>query len=366
LHAVKLDATRSDLRTQIVALRKSFDSGVPPRKPGDLGGFDIAAASGLYLSLISAIQPAIQGASTVYIGTSGMVSSVPFDVLVMEPATDLVSAKWWIASTLPVRIPNASALVLARSHPATHGNQPLAAFADPSFSGAQALTDTQGASTAAVSSAFPVDDRLTTLSFDYHRVTPLPDTLTEARAIAASLGASDQSVVSGAQATRSAVLRANLADDRVVLFATHGIVPGQVPGWPKSGLAMTYEGRGLPDSILTADDIVTLRLNADWAVLSACNTGLATGNAGDSISELSRAFFAAGARSVLVTQWSVESRSATEITTQLFKNYAADPSLSKAKALAKVERDMLGGTDGPLYRHPYFWGAYVLAGDGAR
>jgi CHAT domain-containing protein len=81
---------------------------------------------------------------------------------------------------------------------------------------------------------------------------------------------------------------------------------------------------------------------------------------------LSRAFFAAGARSVLVTQWSVESRSATEITTQLFKNYSADSSLSKAQALAQTERDMLSGKDGPLFQHPYFWGAYVLAGDGAR
>ena len=366
LHAVKLDATRADIRKQIVALRKSFDAGVPPRKPGDLGGFDLASAASLYQALIAAIQPSIQGAATVYIATSGVLSSLPFDVLVTSPAPDLASAKWWIGTTMPVRIPSASALVLARSHPATHANQPLVAFADPSFVGSASSADAQGASAVAARSAFPVDDSLTTLSFNYHRVTPLPDTLNEARAIATALGASDQSVVSGMEATRSAVMKANLADDRVVLFATHGIVPGQVPGWRKSGLAMTYEGRGLADSILTSDDIVTLRLNADWAVLSACNTGLATGNAGDSISELSRAFFAAGARSVLVTQWSVESRSATEITTQLFKNYSADSSLSKAQALAQTERDMLSGKDGPLFQHPYFWGAYVLAGDGAR
>ncbi|MDI7065611.1 CHAT domain-containing protein, partial [Klebsiella pneumoniae] len=115
-----------------------------------------------------------------------------------------------------------------------------------------------------------------------------------------------------------------------------------------------------------ADDRVTMRLNADWVVLSACNTGLVTGNAGEAMSELSRAFFAAGARSILLTQWAVESRSATEVTTGVFRTYASDPSLSKAEALARTERDMASGKDGELYSHPYFWGAYVLAGDAAR
>lgn len=129
---------------------------------------------------------------------------------------------------------------------------------------------------------------------------------------------------------------------------------------------MAYEGSGLADSILTADDIVMLRLNADWVVLSACNTGLVSGNAGDAVSELSRAFFAAGARSTLVTQWAVESQSAAEVTTGVFRTYAADSSESKANALARTERDMASGKDGRLYRHPYFWGAYVLVGDAAR
>lgn len=69
---------------------------------------------------------------------------------------------------------------------------------------------------------------------------------------------------------------------------------------------------------------------------------------------------------MLVTQWAVESRSATLVTTGVFRIYADDPSLSKADALARTERDMAAGKDGALYRHPYFWGAYVLSGDAAR
>jgi len=363
LHATRLNVTRADLKQQILTLRNAFDAGVPPRKAGELAGFDMTAAADLYRLLISPMEADLEGATTVYIATSGILSSLPFDVLVTAPATDLASAHWWIATTMPVRIPNASALVLARSHLATHAAEPLIAFADPSFDGRDPATIAAPAA-GRTARAFPVEAG--SASFDYHRVAPLPETLDEANSIAKTLNASDHSVLWGTSASRSEVMKQDLLNDRVVLFATHGIVAGEVPGWRKAGLALAYEGSGLRDSVLTADDIVTLRLNADWVVLSACNTGLVTGNAGDAMSELSRAFFAAGARSILLTQWAVESRSATEVTTGVFRTYASEPSLSKAEALARTERDMASGKDGELYRHPYFWGAYVLAGDAAR
>ncbi|OAJ55453.1 hypothetical protein A6V36_35090 [Paraburkholderia ginsengiterrae] len=361
--AVRLAATRAALTKQVVALRAGFDAGVPPQHPGDLAGFNLGAAASLYQALIAPVQDDIRGASTVYIGTSGVLASIPFDVLATSSASSLADARWWIGTATPVRIPSASALALARSHPATRASEPLIAFADPGFDGRETGAVSVPAGNVAAR-AFPVDTGAP--AFDYHRVAPLPETTAEARSIAGALGASDQSVIRGMRASRSEVMKRDLSNDRVVLFATHGIVAGEVPGWRKAGLALAYEGSGLPDSILTADDIVTLRLNADWVVLSACNTGLVTGTAGDAISELSRAFFAAGARSMLVTQWAVESRSATEITTGVFRIYADNPSLSKAEALARTERDMASGKDGELYRHPYFWGAYVLTGDAAR
>ncbi|WP_211623270.1 CHAT domain-containing protein [Paraburkholderia domus] len=361
--AVRLPTSRADLKKQIIALRTIFDAGSPPARPGDPSGFNLAASVGLYQSLIAPIADELREAKTAYIVTSGPLASTPFDVLVTEPTESLESAKWWISSIATVRLPSASALVIARAHPSPNASQPFVAFADPSFSGAaaarSATEDPPGLQKGTAST--PAQSH-----FDYRRVAPLPETLDEARSIATALGAPQSSIVSGTQATRSSVLKADLSTERVVLFATHGVIPGEPPEWHKSGLALAYEGNGLQDSILTADDIVTLRLNADWVVLSACNTGLASGNAGDAVSELSRAFFAAGARTMLVTQWAVESRSAADVTTTVFKTLSADPSLSKAEALAQTERDMLNGKDGALYRHPYYWGAYVLDGDGAR
>ncbi|MFD1555668.1 CHAT domain-containing protein [Paraburkholderia silviterrae] len=365
LHAVVLPVTRAALATQVAALRAGFDAGMPPAQPGDLAGFDLGAAAGLYRALIAPIEADLQGAKTVYLSTSGILSSIPYEVLLRRPASSLADADWWLDSTTPVRMPSASALVSARAERVAHASEPLVAFADPSFDGSAQAPREDGARVVVGARAFPMDAR--TLSFDYRRVTPLPDTLDEANAIAVALGASpQQSVISGLAASRSHVLGENLSNDRVVLFATHGVIPGEVPGLRKAGLALAYEGRGLPDSILTADDIVTLRLNADWVVLSACNTGLATGDAGDSVSALARAFFAAGARSLLVTQWAVESKSAALVTSGLFDAYAANPALSKADALARTERAMAAGKEGALYRHPYYWAAYFLAGDAQR
>ncbi|CAD6549717.1 hypothetical protein LMG27952_04887 [Paraburkholderia hiiakae] len=362
--AVRLAATRAALSKQVRALRAGFDAGIPPQHPGDLAGFDLGAAASLYQALIAPIQDEIRGATTVYISASGILASIPFDVWVTQPTSMLSDASWWINAATPVRIPSASALVFARSHPAPHAAQPFIAFADPSFDGRERSANSNVRAVGPAARAFPVDNG--TPTFDYHRVAPLPETLGEARSIADALGSPEQSVVSGTHASRTEAMKMDLSSDQVVLFATHGIVAGEVPGWRKSGLAMAYERSGLDDSILTADDIVMLRLNADWVVLSACNTGLVSGSAGDAVSELSRAFFAAGARSVLVTQWAVESQSAAEVTTGVFRAYAADPSLSKADALARTERDMAAGKEGPLYRHPYFWGAYALVGDAGR
>lgn len=364
-HAQRLEVPRASLREMTNTLRRGFDAGVPPHQPNDAAGFDLQAAHGLYQALIAPIEPRLKGSGTVYLSTSGLLGSIPWNVLVTRPAQRLADTAWWIGTTTPVLMPSASALLLARTQAARRAGAPLLAFADPSFDGqehaAAGAADQRRVRPPAVRSNTGTQSAL-----DYRRIAPLPETLEEVRAIAALLEAPPRSVIRGTQASRSRVLKEDLSDARVVAFATHGLLPGEAPGLLKAGLALAYEGQGLADSLLTIDDVVGLRLNADWVVLSACNTGLVTGNAGDALSALSRGFFASGARALLATQWAVESESAKQLTVGLFKAFAADPALSKAGALARVQRDMLGGQYGALYRHPYFWGAYFLAGDAAR
>ena len=161
-------------------------------------------------------------------------------------------------------------------------------------------------------------------------------------------------------------MNTNLLDFRVLAFATHGLLPGDIPGFDKPGLAMTFEGIRPDDSILSIDDVANLRLNAQWVLLSACNSGYNTGSERESVSALSRAFFAAGAKTLLATAWAVESNSARTLTVDTFGRFASEARLSKAQAFAQAQREMLGGKHGDLFRHPYFWGAYYVVGDAER
>jgi CHAT domain-containing protein len=120
------------------------------------------------------------------------------------------------------------------------------------------------------------------------------------------------------------------------------------------------------------EKILALKLDADWVVLSACNTGAASGAGAEAASGLGSAFFYAGTRALLVTNWSVHSASARELTTDLFRRQGADPRLSRGEAL---RQSMMALLDGPgavdaegrtiyTYAHPLFWAPFTLIGDG--
>ncbi len=126
------------------------------------------------------------------------------------------------------------------------------------------------------------------------------------------------------------------------------------------------------DGLLTMEEILSLKLNADWVILSACNTAAGAGAGAEAASGLARAFFYAGARALLVTNWSVQSDSARELVTDIFRRLAANPKLKRAEALRQA---MMALADGPgsldaqrktqfSYAHPLFWAPYTLIGDG--
>jgi CHAT domain-containing protein len=110
-------------------------------------------------------------------------------------------------------------------------------------------------------------------------------------------------------------------------------------------------------------------------VLSACNTAAGDGAGAEAVSGLGRAFFYAGARALLVSNWPVETTSARALTTGLFKRQADDPSLSRAEALRQAELTLIDG-DGLVdpatgnavfsYAHPIFWAPFSLVGDGGQ
>jgi CHAT domain-containing protein len=196
---------------------------------------------------------------------------------------------------------------------------------------------------------------------------PLPDTGEELRDIAASTGADPQrDLFLGARATVGNVKGADLPSYRVIAFATHSLAPGEVAGLDQPALAMSNPALVSDpgnNGFLSIDDIIGLRLNADWILLSACNTGGPDDDSRESASGLARAFFYAGARGILVSNWAVETVSARLLTTTLFRTLAADRGMSRAEALRQAMLSVMH-TPGQKYGHPAFWAAFSLIGDG--
>lgn len=205
----------------------------------------------------------------------------------------------------------------------------------------------------------------------YADIPALPETRDELMAIAKTLGAdASRDLILGNKATRESVLaqnkNGNLAKQRVVAFATHGLMAGDLPNLTQPALAMAGtrdDVQNVLAPLLTLEDVLTLKLNADWVVLSACNTAAADGKAEEALSGLARGFFYAGSRSLLVTHWAVDSESAMTLTTETFKNYQSKPTEAKAESLRQA---MLTVMSNPATAHPTYWAPYALVGDGAR
>jgi CHAT domain-containing protein len=146
-----------------------------------------------------------------------------------------------------------------------------------------------------------------------------------------------------------------LAGARVVAFATHAGVAGELPGLAEPALVLTPpavadEG---DDGLLTASEVARLSLDADLAVLSACNTAAADGSPGaPGLSGLAKAFLHAGSRSLLVSHWAVLSDAAARLTTGMFAELARDPGLGRAEALRRSAIALADDPGRPDLAHP--------------
>ncbi len=155
-------------------------------------------------------------------------------------------------------------------------------------------------------------------------------------------------------------------------FATHGLLAGEVAEFaqlnaePALVLTLPEKPTEFDDGLLTASEVAQLRLNADWVVLSACNTASGGKPGAEALSGLARAFFYAGGRSLLVSNWEVETKSAVDLMVATFAAIAADPKLSHGEALQKSMLAMLRNVQHPEWADPKFWAPFVVVGEPAK
>ncbi len=148
----------------------------------------------------------------------------------------------------------------------------------------------------------------------------------------------------------------SLNDYKVLAFATHGLVAGDLKGLAEPALVLTPPAKGTEhdDGLLTASEVAQLKLDADWVILSACNTAAADGTPGaQGLSGLAKAFFYAGSRALLVSHWPVVSDAAVAITTRMLAE-AAKPGVGRAEAHRRAMMAMIDDKDRPHFAHPLF------------
>ena len=383
---VRVEVTRDALQEQVQRLRSGLDFGL---SGGRTPRFDRGLAQALHGTLLAPVAAALQGRRQLIVATTGPLAGLPFAAL-LQPTQD-GSDQWVARQWAPSQVPSVAAwLALRQLPPARPAAEPLLAWADPAYAPATGGTGTASpasassassavstASAASAARAGPPRLQLTRQAaataadaMTLRSLPPLPETRDEARAIALALKANpERDLVMGTRATRESVLAASrsgeLARKRVVIFATHGLVAGDLPGLAQPALALA-PASGSDDllaSLIGLDDILGLKLNADWVVLSACNTGGTDGRAEEALSGLARGFLYAGSRSLLVTHWAVETESAKLLTTATFEHHATHPQASKAESLRQA---MLRVMSDPKYSQPAFWAPFALVGDGAR
>lgn len=372
--------TRHDLAGRVGELRRMLDftdvpiGREPPLQPARLYA--------LYRELLAPLDDKLAGVRSLIVATQGPLASLPLAALVSQAPQGTGAPAWLIRRMAVTQVPSASALQSLRRVQPVPAAKAMIGFADPVFQlvGDQAApvvathaadkpagTAAKQRRLAAGRVAGGVAGRYDAeWGFRYGEMAPLPETRGELLAVAAAVGADTRNdLFFGARATRRAVLEADLFDRRVVGFATHGLMPGEVPGIGKPSLAMSVTSDERESPLLELDDILTLRLNAQWVLLSACNTA-AGEQGGGAMSGLVRGFFFAGARSVLATHWAVDTESSAALSTATFEAQAKGGT-ARSESLRQAQLALIDGRVGSgRWSHPYYWAPYALFGDPVR
>jgi CHAT domain-containing protein len=184
---------------------------------------------------------------------------------------------------------------------------------------------------------------------------PLPEAELQVRQIARLYDPRTTAVRVGGEA-RESWLKAEAQHYRVLHFATHGLLDDASPLYSQLVLAPPAAGEN-DDGLLEAREILDLRLHADLAVLSACETGRGQAGAGEGLIGMSWAFFLAGCPATVASQWKVEATSTARLMLAFHRELRAKHTPAEAlrlAALAQLRRHE---------RHPFYWAGFVAMGD---
>jgi CHAT domain-containing protein len=321
----------------------------------------------LYSSLLQPVENALAGARSLVIVPDGTLGYLPFETLILpnrHGASDEGRPTYLLEKFSIVYGPSASALATLKGMNREQAEPPktLLAFGDPTFDTPAGRTKNGAAASRSLSPELDskpeatVSQEYAERGFSFSR---LPYTRAEVLGISKLYPANKRQVYLGEQAREETVKAENLEDYRYIHFASHGFVDEIHPS--RSGILFSRDSKSTEDGVLQMGEIMRLKMNADLVTLSACSTGLGKLVNGEGILGLTRAFFYAGARNVTVSLWNVNDSSTSALMKAFYENL--NRGLSKSAALRQAKLTLLRGKEA-AWRHPYYWAAFVLVGEG--
>lgn len=371
------------LAQKVAAFRKGLDVGKAADASGKSGLFDLALANELYVTLLGPVETLTKDKRSLLVVPSGALTALPFHLLVTEKPRAAIPdsfdgyrrAAWLLRRQAVSVLPSVVSLKSLRAFARRDQNvKPMTGFGDPLFNPTErgpAERRAAGKVAARSIATIAYTDFWRGAGVDRARLSQalpqLPDTADELSAVAKDVGAADADIHLGRDASETTLKRAPLAQYGIIYFATHGLVAGDVKGLgePSLALSMPDQPTELDDGLLTASEVALLKLNADWVVLSACNTIAGEKPGAEALSGLARAFFYAGARALLVSHWAVDSEAATRLTTSTFDLLKNEPEIGRAEALRRAMLTYLDDASSPRNAYPAMWAPFALIGEGA-
>jgi tetratricopeptide (TPR) repeat protein len=371
--------------------------------------FDLGKAHELFGILLGPFEDEIKGKRLLI--AAGSLNGLPFNALVIEPPSETLpktiegyrKAKWLGSANAITVLPSVASLyALRKLAKGGHAPETFIGFGDP------VLRGNPSCGTANIPSSCPgapmartsVSQRAAVLLGGsstrsgprkvartagqgflqgglanvgvLQTQCPLPETSFELKCVASSLGVPESQIRVREMATETAVKNATLDRYQIVYFATHGLLASETAratgslAEPALMLTPPQTATAADDGLLTASEIAQLKLNADWVVMSACNTaGGGDTQGGEALSGLARAFFYAGARALLVSHWAVDSDAAVLLTTRTFAELKSNPTIGRAEALRRAMLAVIEDKARPDAAHPSFWAPFEVVGEGA-
>jgi tetratricopeptide (TPR) repeat protein/CHAT domain-containing protein len=378
----QLPLTGTEFLGRIIKLRLQLDInsfGTGDASPRSQGPFDRRASYELYRALLGddAIQGVIKDKPLLLFVSSQFLTGLPLGILVTAPPSgpdsdqsSLRKTAWLLRSKAVALIPEVSTLrTLRQIQPAIASTpDPLLVFADPDFTHPSKTTPTTVGDSGQprrfsgrLRAGVPLPEALEDLP-------PLPGTRIEGLALERALHGEPGSLLTGKTASKAELMARNadgrLAKVRVLEFATHGLVAGDASDLAEPALALAA-GDKPEDELLLASEAATLKLNADWVLLSACNTASPDHPGDQGLSGLSSAFLYAGAKSLLVSHWPVRDDIPPRLIPAMLLAERSNPTLTRAEALRRAALSILD--DRTLNAaDPSAWAPFSLIGEASR